>query len=442
MIPLLLAAALAAPQDWSHWRGEGSRGVTGADLPLEFDEETNLRWAVPLPGRGVSTPLVLGDRVILTTAVALAEREEPEEPERGGPGGRGGRGGRGGGRGRDAGPQVEQSFRVLALERASGEELWNVELTKATPHEGYHRNYGSFASASPATDGEHLYVSFGSQGVFALDLDGKELWRTEVGELSMRRQFGEGHAPVLAGNALILCCDHEGDSFIVALDKKSGEELWRHERDEPSAWATPLVTEVDGQVQVVTSSTNRLRAYDPADGRVIWECGGLGLNAIPAVVRHEDVVIAMSGYREAAIVGVRLGGEGDLTGTDAVVWSSKRGCGYTASPVLHGGLYYTVTDRGLASCFDAATGEAHYLEERLPRNTQLKSSPLGAGGHLFVPTESGDVHVLAMGPAFEVVRTNSLGDHVFVASPAAADGELYLRSMTHLLCVAETPREE
>ena len=332
----------------------------------------------------------------------------------------------------------EQAFTVMCLDRATGEVLWEQVANEAVPHEGYHRSYGSFASISPVTDGKHLYVSFGSFGLYCYDLEGELVWKKDFGvQLQMRNSFGEGAAPAIWGDTLVHLFDHEADSFIVAVDAKTGEERWRAERDEPSSWAMPLIFEREGVVQVVATGTNRVRSYDLKTGKVLWECGGLGLNAIPVPLRHDDLVLAMSGYRGANLMAIQLGGEGDLTDSEAVLWNSPRGCAYTASPVLHEGKYYVVTDRGQISCFDAETGEAHYLEERLPRGSALKASPVGAGDVLYVATESGAVHVVKLGPEYELVRTNELEDQFFVASPVVADGELLLRSQTHLFCIDE-----
>jgi len=433
LLAALLVASPSLAQDeahWPAWRGPDGTGVASTTAPTQWSDEENLAWMIELPGRGMSTPSVWGERLYLTTTVATGEAPEVEpEPEQEQEGRRGGHGFR-------RVPLSEQSYEVHCYDRNTGELVWRQVATVETPHEGYHASYGSWASASPVTDGERLFVSFGSQGIYTYALEGELLWKADLGaQLSMRNSFGEGHAPVLAGDALILVCDQEGQSFIVALDRKTGNELWRKDRDEVSAWATPLVTEYEGQLQVVTSASNLVRSYDPKSGEVLWEVGGVGLNAIPAVQRWEDTIIAMSGYREANIVAVELGGKGDLS--DSVAWTSTKGCAYTASPVLHDGLYYTVTDRGFISCFDAIGGEALYVEERLPRGSTLKSSPLAAGEFLYVPTEAGEVHVIKLGPDYEVVRTNALTDQVFVASPIVADGDLILRSSTHLICVSD-----
>jgi outer membrane protein assembly factor BamB len=416
---------------WPHWRGPTADGVARGALPTAWSDTENVRWKTEIPGRGMSTPIVLGERLFLTTAVPTdpdpdaAPAPEPAAEE-------GGRGGSDDARGPE-----EQGFEVHCLDRATGASRWKVVARVATPHEGFHKSYGSWASASPITDGERLYVSFGTWGVYAYDLDGKLLWSFDPGvELEMRNAFGEGHAPVLAGDALVHVFDHEGASFALALDKRTGKELWRVERDEPSAWATPLVTRFGDALEVVTSSVKKTRSYDAATGKLLWEGAGAGLNAIPTVLRHEDTVLVMSGFREAKILALTPTAA-DEDGSVPVAWTSTKGCGYTASPVLHDGLYYTVTDRGLISCFDASTGEAHYLEERLPRGSALKSSPIAAGEFLYVPTEAGEVHLVKLGTKYEVAATNVLTDQVFVASPAAADGDLYLRSLTHLVCIGE-----
>lgn len=424
----LLMLAPASDEHWPHWRGPDGTGVARGAAPAEWSDTENVRWKVEVPGRGFSTPVVWGDKLFLTTAVPLGAAPAPEpEPE-----------GDDDRRGFRSPPVVETEFVVLCLDRGTGKELWSRIARKATPHESYHATYGSHASISPVTDGERLYASFGSQGLYCYDLDGKPLWSKDFGvKMEMRNQFGEGAAPVVHGGVLVHLFDHEGQSFVVAVDAKTGEERWRADRDEPSCWATPLVTEVDGEWQVICSGTKRVRAYALDDGELLWECGGLGLNAIPAVQRHGDLVIAATGYREANMIAIELGGKGDLTGTDAVRWSTTKGLPYTASPVLHDGNLYAVMDRGFISCWDAATGKAHYVEERLPRGSSLKASPVAADGKLYVATESGDVHLFRLGDELVHLATNTLEDQFFVASPIVVGGTLYLRSSTHLFCIGD-----
>ncbi|MHC4991395.1 MAG: outer membrane protein assembly factor BamB family protein [Planctomycetota bacterium] len=424
--PAAWAGAVEQPGDahWAHWRGPHANGTARGDAPLSWSDTENIKWQIDVPGRGYSTPVVWGDRMFLTTAVPVEETGRADElgEEFHGGGGR----------------HRKQSFEVVCLDRHSGEVIWRRTATETQPHEGYHAMYGSFASISPVTDGTRLYVSFGSFGLYAYDLDGNLLWQRDAGvRMEMRRQFGEGSTPAVRGDTLVHVFDHEGESFIIALDAATGTERWRVGREEPSTWATPLVTEFEDRAQVIASGTNAVRSYDLETGELIWECGGLGLNVIPSPLRFRDTVLVMSGYRDRNIMAIRLGGSGDITGTDHVEWNSSRGPAYTCQPVLADGKLYVVTDRGQMSCFDAVTGEAHYLEQRLPRGTQMKASPVLADGRLYLPTESGDVHVVSAGTELQVLTTNHLTDQFFVASPVIVDGEIYLRSRERLYCISD-----
>jgi outer membrane protein assembly factor BamB len=433
---LFLSGAQASDSDnWPTWRGPGGAGVARSAVPTSWSDEENIRWQTAIPGRGFSTPIVWGSRIYLTTAVPL---EEAAEPEGGDSGRERGSFGRGGPRGSAT---VNTAFLVLCLDLNTGKEIWRKKACEAKPHEGFHRTYGSHASVSPVTDGSKVICSFGSQGIYCYDMDGELLWEHDPDvELQMRRQFGEGANPALHGGLYVQVFDHEADSFVLALDAKNGEVKWRHERDEPSTWSTPLATEHDGVWQLVIAGTNRTRSYRLPGGEELWQCGGIGVNAIPTVVRHDDLVLVMSGYREPNLQAIRLGGKGDITDADPspIAWNSNRGTSYTASPVLHEGRYYCVQDGGKISCFDAASGKAFYLEERLPRGTDLKASPLAAGGVLYVATEAGDVHMVALGEEFKVLGTNTLSDQFFVSSPIAVQGKLLLRGQGDLFCIGES----
>jgi len=337
-----------------------------------------------------------------------------------------------------SGEGEEHKFTVLCLDRKTGKTLWERVAKTAAPHDGYHRTYGSLASNSPVSDGKFLYVSFGSRGIYCYDLNGKLIWEKDLGvKMRMRNQFGEGVAPMLVGDKLIANFDQEADSFIVALDKLSGKVLWRKNRDEISTWAVPLLVEHNGRKQLVTSGTNKVRTYDPESGKLIWECAGLGLNAIPAPVWQGDLVYVMTGHRDPKLMAIRLGKEGDVTGTDAIVWSQTRGMSYTPSPVLHENKFYALTDTGMLSCFDAATGKPFYHQQRLPQADNFKASPVGADGKLYLASESGATYVVKMGEKFEVLATNILEDQFFIASTVIVEGELFLRSSRQLFCISD-----
>ncbi len=433
------------PGHWPQWRGPFLNGIARTGAPVEFGDDKNVKWKVAIPGRGFSTPVIWGDRMFLTTAIptgkTVAQATPSAEPQAGPDGrrpGRGPGGPGGGGPGGGAAAGEEHRLLVMAVNRTNGKILWEREAKVATPHEGYHRTYGSFASNSPVTDGRYVYASFGSRGLYCYDFNGKLIWQKDPNvQMKMRLQFGEGSAPMLHGNMLVQTYDHEAGSFLLALDKRTGKELWRAERDEQSSWSTPYIVDVKGQKQLIISATKRIRSYDPANGKVIWECAGLGANVIPAPVQHNDSVIVMSGYRDPKLMAIRLGREGELTGTDAVLWTHTRGTAYTPSPVLHENRYYTLSDNGTLSCFNATTGEPVYQQKRLPQADSFKASPIVADGKLYVASEAGIVTVIKTGDQFEVLANNTFADQMFVSSPIVATGELYLRSKTHLFCIAQ-----
>ena len=449
---LLIHAQNAA--HWPQWRGPSFNGMARGDAPTTWSDTKNIKWKTEIPGRGHSTPVIWGDRIFLTTAIKVTKpaaspasttnrnhtqgcgvpEAAPQEINRL-PGGQ--RGGQAAQRGQ-ADELVEHRFNVIALDRKSGKILWQRTATTATPHEGFHRRYGSFASNSPVTDGKYVYASFGSRGIYAYDFNGKLIWKKDPGvQMKMRLAFGEGAAPLLVDNRLFLVFDHEAGSFILALDKQTGKELWRADRDEPSSWSTPLAINYNGRTEIVVSATKKVRSYDPATGKVIWESSGLGPNPIPVPVSENGLVYVMSGYNNPKLMAIKLGRQGDLSGSDAIAWSHTRGVPYTASPVLYDNKLYVVTDHSLISAYNATTGEAYYAQTRLPKNYNLKASLVGANGKLYLATEEGDVLVLKMGEKFEVLATNHLTDQAFIASPVIAANELYLRGQNTLFCISE-----
>lgn len=417
-----------ADGDWPYWRGPAADGMAVGDAPVTWSSTENVAWKTEIPGLGHSSPVVWGDHIFLTTAIKTGKAAAaPPPPSTGGR-----RGGFMGG----GGPQVEHNLDVLALDRKTGKILWQRTAKTAVPHEGGHNTYGSFASNSPVTDGTRVYAFFGSRGMYCYDFEGNLIWERDFGvQMRMKLQFGEGMAPVLAGDKLILVFDHEGDSFIVAVDKNTGKDAWRVSRDEQTNWAAPLVLTFKGRTQVVVAGSNKVRSYDLETGTVIWECGGLGANTIPQPVVQDDLVFVMTGYRDPMLMAIRLGREGDLTGTDAIVWSQTRGNSYTPSPVIFENKLYVLTDTGMVSCYNAKTGEPYYHQTRLPKTYSFKSSPVGANGKLYLATENEDVVVLRMGERFEVLATNTMTDQVFIATPAITGGEIFLRSKTTLFCI-------
>ncbi len=429
---LLLAAILAAAAPasdpasdveggWPAWRGPNRTGSAPAgNPPIEWSEEKNVRWKKAVPGLGLSSPIVWGDRLFLTTAVPTGERvENPPAPVRGD----------------GVVPDEVLSYEVHALNRKDGSTVWERSVLTEAPHEGHHPD-GAWASGSPVTDGEVLIAFFGSRGLYAFDLDGKELWNRDFGDMRTRLGFGEGSSPALHGDRVFVIWDHEDDSFIVALDKNSGEEIWRRERDEITAWTTPLVVEHGGRTQVVTSATNRVRSYDAETGEPIWQATGMTLNAIPSPVFSDGVVYLTSGFRGSKMMAVRLdGAAGDITGTDQVVWSVDRDTPYVPSPLLHDGvIYFTKVNRGILSAYDAVTGEALYSNQRLGAVRNIYASPVAVGDRVYFASRDGEFLVARAGPTFKVLAESELDDR-FDASPAIVGDEIYLRGRSHLYCI-------
>lgn len=429
----MLLPALAVSEDgsdWPRWRGPENDGMARGDAPLHWSDSEHIKWKAEIPGRGHSSPVIWGDRIFVTTSIPTgvvppnAPQPEPTPV---------GRGGRGMG---NRSPQPEQKLVLMALDRKTGKLLWQQVAKVAAPHEGYHPTYGSFASNSPVTDGKHVVAFFGSRGVYCYDLDGKKLWEKEFIPLKMYMTFGEGAWPVIEGSKLLLLFDHEGDSFLVALDVATGKELWRTPRpDGNTNWSGPVVITYEGKKRVVVSATKKVHSYDLETGKPIWEVAGLGQNTIPAPVAADGLIFLMSGFRNPNLMAVKLGREGDLTGTDAIVWQNQKGNSYTASPVLHDGKLYVLTDSGMLSCFDAKTGKAYYQQQRLPKPYNFKASPVGVNGKLYLASEEGDVIIVKMGETYEVLATNTLEGQTFIGTPAIAEGEIYLRGQNTLFCI-------
>lgn len=430
-----------AASQWPSWRGPQANGVaTDAHPPIQWSETNHVQWKVALPGRGSSTPILWDDQVFILTAIptgpeaavetADASGQPPDRSERPR------RGGGGGGGGMVDRPTRAQQFTVLSFDRKTGKQRWTQSPRTQLPHEGHHKDHG-FASASPVTDGKHLIVSFGSFGLYGYDLKGKLLWEKDLGDMRTRNSFGEGSSPALDGNTVVVLWDHEGDDFIVALDKRDGRELWRQTRDEPTGWCTPLIVSHGGRKQVIVNGTNKIRSYDLKDGKLLWECAGQTVNAIPSAVASQDRVFVMSGYRGNALQALRLDRSGDLTGTDGIVWSHAKSTPYVPSPLLVSDtLYFISNNSALLSAFDAVTGKAHFEAERLDGLNGVYASPVAADGRIYVVGRDGNTAVLRHGSRLEVLAKNHLEDG-FDASPAIVGRQIFLRGRQSLYCISE-----
>jgi outer membrane protein assembly factor BamB len=482
-------------ENWHQWRGPTATGFTpDANPPISWNEETgeNIKWKIDLPGRGSSTPIIWGDKIFILTAIKTDRTAEPVEPaakaeepaahvtasspfrlvaqtEGGAPAGseaapgaepaatpgaepaaapqnsadRGPREGRGGG-GRGRGgrgwdipkPANYHQFVVMCIDRNTGKTLWQKTAAELLPHEGHHQT-GSFAAGSPVTDGKHVYVSFGSYGLFCYDLDGNLRWQKDLGDMKMRASFGEGASPTLAGDRLVLNWDHEAGSKVYVLDAKTGDVIWERDRDEASTWNTPLVTEFDGKEQVILNGTTRVRSYDLATGDLLWECGGQTGNPIPSPMRFEDTAIVVSGFRGAAAYAIPLSSTGDLTDTDKVAWSYDKGTPYVSCAALVGDrLFFTKDRAAIVSCLNAKTGEPIINQKRLPALDDMYASPVSAGGRVYFTGRNGGTVVIdATKDDVEVLAENKLDDTID-ASPAIVGDEIFIRGEKKLYCIA------
>jgi outer membrane protein assembly factor BamB len=421
-LALTVAVLSAADGDqyWPQWRGPDGTGVSKlATPPLEWSETKNIRWKKEIPGRGAGTPVIWANQVFVSTAIPLGISEAEAHKARG------------------TNPGLHK-YVVMALDRKDGRVLWERVVREDAPHEATHQDWGTWASPSIVTDGTHVIASFESRGIYAFDMNGTPVWQKDLGDKKMRNQFGEGSSPALRGNLLVVVWDHQGESFITALDKRTGDERWRVVRDEIDSWATPLVVDVAGRPQVVTSGMKQVRGYDLETGKLLWFGAGTTMNPIPSPVAADGLVILMAGFRGNDLKAVRIAdASGDITNTPALVWSLNRDTPYVPSPLLYDGiLYFLKSNNGILSAFDAKTGKPHYQLTRLEGTPNVFASPVGAAGRVYIPGQEGTTMVLKHGPVFEVLAQNTLDDG-FNASPALVDREIYLRGYKTLYCIAE-----
>ena len=425
----LPAVGTAADANWPHWRGPAGTGVAPeGNPPIEFSNEKNVRWSWADPGLGFSSPIVWEDTVFVTTVMKSDDSSAPVEPDQKGMFGQK----------ELATPRL---FLLVAIARETGEERWRRVAREAVPHEGFHKTLSSFSNMSPVTDGEQVFVSFGSQGLFAYNLEGELAWQQDFRvEMSMFNRFGEASSPALWGNTLVLSFDHEGDSFAVAVDKRDGSVLWRKEReDEGTNWSSPFIVVHEGRAQAVINGGSFVRSYDLETGEVLWKVSGMTKGPIPVPVPGDGMVYLASGTNGQVFKAIRLGGSGDLTGTAAEVWTLQKGVPYNPTPLLWGDEIYLVKEgmKGptFVSALDARTGAEHYLNARLPSSYVIRSSPVGAGDQIYLGTEEGDVLVLRRGTELEVLAVNPMGEQI-LATPAIAGDDIFVRTRGHLYRIA------
>ncbi|MFC1552180.1 PQQ-binding-like beta-propeller repeat protein [Candidatus Latescibacterota bacterium] len=423
VVVLLLSTSLFAQnnaeylKNWPQWRGPlATGGAPSGNPPTEWSESKNIKWKAELPGTGYSTPAIWGNDIFVTAAIGPDNYKAP---------------------GRGESPTQSVKFIVMAVDRATGKIKWQRLAIEEVPHEGQHETT-TWATGSPITDGKHVWAYFGSQGLYCYTIGGDLVWEKDFGEQLIARQFGEGSTPALYKNRLIVNWDHEGQSFIVALDAATGEEVWRKDRDESTSWMTPLVVEDNGRTHVITGAQNRVRSYDLATGEMLWDDEGLTANAIPSPIAADGVAYVMSGFRGAALRAIKLSeAKGTITGTSAVLWKYDQDTSYVPSALLHRGAYYFLkSNSGTLTAIDIKTGKPHYANQRIEGLSTVYASPVGVADRVYLPGRTGTTVVFSHGSEFKILASNTLDDNID-ASPVIVGDELYLRGHKYLYCIAD-----
>jgi len=415
-------------QYWPQWRGPLVTGeAPHGNPPVEWSESKNVKWKIEIPGKGHATPIIWEDKVYITTAIETDQKiEEKEEAEPSS--GRGMRGLK---------AESVMDFRVMAINRENGELIWQTTVIQEAPIDGTH-NTGTWASNSPITDGEHLYAYFGSRGLYCLDFDGKVLWERDFGQMSKKMNFGEGSTPALYKDKIVILWDHEEDSFLYILDKKTGKDIKKIPRDERTTWSSPLIVEVGGKPQIITHGTTQIRSYDLESGEIVWTGSGMTANVIPHPIVKDNMLYIMSGFRGNASRVIDLTkARGNTDGSDAVIWEYNKNCSYTPSVLLaNDKLYFLRSNNGNLTCLDAEDGKENYVLEKLEGTGTIFASPVGAKDRLYVTSQSGISYVIKQGPTFEILSKNVLDDGNF-ASPAIVGDDLFIRGFQFLYCLSE-----
>lgn len=421
--------------NWPNWRGPNNDGVAyNSAPPIHWSETENVLWKTPIPGRGLGTPIIWDDQVFVTTAIELDEKATEEAIKRL----------------KKTHPTFVKvlgmsgvtdnilQFVVYSINKKTGAVIWKKVVREQYPHEGIN-DQGSWSSASCVTNGKHLIAHLGSYGTYCFDMTGKLVWEKDLGDMNVVNAFGEGTSPVIYNDKVIIVWDHEGKSKIYTLNLLTGEVIWQNDRDERSAWITPIVVNVNKNPQIIVPGDNKSIAYNANNGEVVWELSGLGEGPICCPLFDGERVFLMSGYgREKIIQAVNIKtAKGMLDSTNAVVWTKDKNMSYVPSPLIKDGkLYYLRASRAQLSCVDAKTGKLYYEALKPEKSGAAYASPVLANGNVYIMDRHGLCTIVKEGATFEVVAQNALDDS-FDASPAVVGNQLFLRGYKNLYCISE-----
>jgi outer membrane protein assembly factor BamB len=439
-----LAAGLAialgvsvSAADWPQWRGPRGTGATDdKNLPVTWTASENVAWKAAIGGLGVSSPIVWGDRVFVTSQIGTGIRKPGNHP-------RLAQGANAGVAGERAlGTRAEQAaaadgrtfFLVEAFHRADGRRLWQHRFEATGPLPGVHDKH-NLASPSPVTDGQLVYAWFGTGQIVALDMNGKVAWQRHLGqEISpFDINWGHGSSPTLFGDLLILLCDHTPASYLLAVDKKTGRERWRADRGKGRmSYTTPFVVDAPSGPELIVNSSERVDAYDPRSGAFLWHVGGTNQFPIPAPIFHDGVVYMTRGYRSGPYMAIRPGGRGDISASH-VVWEVPTGAPYISSMVYDEGILYMASDVGAITAIDAASGKRLW-QQRV--EGIFSASPVAGDGKIYFVSETGETIVVKAGRQPEVLARNDIGERL-IASPAISNGQLFIRGDDRLFAIGK-----
>ncbi|HEX8354589.1 MAG TPA: PQQ-binding-like beta-propeller repeat protein [Pyrinomonadaceae bacterium] len=437
---LCLAASAARAQNWPQFRGANASGVAeGRPAPVKWDAEKSagLRWKTPIPGLSHSSPVVWGERVFVTTAVSSEPKPEARfglygdvEPVKNNP---------------------KHAWKVYALDKKTGKVVWERTAHEGVPKVKRHPK-STHAASTPATDGKHLVVLFGSEGLYTYDLSGKLLWKQDLGVLDAGwfydpdYQWEYASSPVIYKNLVIVQADIQKGSFVAAYDLKTGRQVWKTMREgELPGWGTPTVYEGKTRAELVTNGTKAIRGYDPLTGKELWRLTPNSEITTPTPIFAHDLIYVTSGYRPVQpIYAIRPGASGDITlkdgkeSSDFIAWSKTRGGPYMPTPIIYGDLLYMLSTNGVVTAYDAKAGTRVYQQRLADRGGAFTASPVGSDGKLYLSSEDGEIFVVKAGPKHELLSVNPMGE-VLMATPAISDGMLIVRGINHVFAVAEAP---
>lgn len=433
-VSFVALAGLAKGDNWPQFRGPGGNGVSAEkSIPLRWDASENVAWKVEVPGIAWSSPVIWGDQVFLTTAIP-DKKQEPAKP------------GLYMGGDRKSPRSHTYTWDVRSYDVKTGKERWKRVVHESKPSGPIHLK-NTYASETPVTDGKTLVAYFGGLGVYAFSMEGEPLWKREdLPFHKMRLGWGYGSSPMIAGDLVYIQNDNEDKSYVVALDLKTGKQVWRADRDEYSSWSTPFLWKTPQRTELITAASKKVRAYDPATGKLLWDLAGMSSIAVPTPFAVGDLLIVGSGYVgdfvHRPIFAVRPNATGDISlgekedANKSIAWCQKKAGTYMPTPIAIGDRLYVLYDRGMMACLDVKTGKQIYAKERLNASgsAQFTASPIAYDGKILCVSEEGDAYVVDSSTSFRLLQKNTLGE-MCMATPAVAQGSLFIRTLTHLYCI-------